>query len=394
MGIKLENSAARIAATFWLIFLALALIPVCCRVIAQDSLNPPARDAHIRADREVHIGVLTLFRPRQLSVSPVTGSAIVLRSGEERITLEKSSGVDRADIHISGDLVETLIGGRVLRAPTITFSSRSGDAVDFLLAVPGKITRRYRGALQIKPLSGVLVAVVTMDIETAVASVVAAESGPDTPLEALKAQAVAARSYLTASRGRHHKFDFCDTTHCQFLREPPATSSAAAAAVAATSGLVLAYESHPFAAMYTRSCSGRTRTPAELGLSSAAYPYFSVECAYCRTHPTLWSSYIPTHDANSLHVSDESSRLNLDRRLGWSAVQSNDFVVKTSGEQTHVSGTGQGHGIGLCQSGAKSMAQDGSDFRHILSHYYPNTDLVHLKGGDSFGAVRVFDGTR
>src|SRR6266571_2973368 len=60
-----------------------------------------------------------------------------------------------------------------------------------------------------------------MDRETATASVVAAENTPDTPLEALKAQAVAARSYFVAGRGRHHDFDFCDTTHCQFLREPP-----------------------------------------------------------------------------------------------------------------------------------------------------------------------------
>jgi stage II sporulation protein D len=43
-----------------------------------------------------------------------------------------------------------------------------------------------------------------------------------------------------------------------------------------------------------------------------------------------------------------------------------------------VEGTGQGHGIGLCQSGAKAMAADGSDFRQIFSHYYPNTDIVSI----------------
>ena len=102
-----------------------------------------------------------------------------------------------------------------------------------------------------------------MDLETAVASVVAAEGTVDTPSEALKALAVAARSYFVAGKGRHRDFDFCDTTHCQFLREPPASNSAATQAVSATRGLVItyqsAYQSQPIAAMYTRSCSGRTR---------------------------------------------------------------------------------------------------------------------------------------
>jgi SpoIID/LytB domain protein len=173
----------------------------------------------------------------------------------------------------------------------------------------GKITRHYHGTLEIKPSGGALTALVAMDLETAVASAVAAESTPDTPLEALKAQAIAARSYFVASRGRHLDFDFCDTTHCQFLREPPVPDSAVANAAEATRGLVLAHDSQPFAAMYTRSCSGRTRTPAELGLPSAAYPYYSVQCEYCRSHPVRWSSRISARDAAAVHSSDESTRL-------------------------------------------------------------------------------------
>jgi stage II sporulation protein D len=41
-------------------------------------------------------------------------------------------------------------------------------------------------------------------------------------------------------------------------------------------------------------------------------------------------------------------------------------------------GTGQGHGIGLCQSGAKAVAADGADFRQSLSHYYPNTTIISM----------------
>jgi SpoIID/LytB domain protein len=194
----------------------------------------------------------------------------------------------------------------------VTVTGRKNEPMDFVLSIPKKITRRYHGTLEIKPTAGVLIAVVTTDREAAVASVVAAESIPDTPAEALKAQAIATRSYFVAGGKRHHDFDFCDTTHCQFLREPTPAAGAAARVVAATRGFVLAYDSQLFSAMYTRRCSGTTRTPAELGLPSAAYPYCSVECKYCLSHPARWSSRIPIHDGVSLRNSDESARLNGD----------------------------------------------------------------------------------
>ena len=174
---------------------------------------------------DVHIGVLGLFHPHEFVLSAAAGSALVLRAGEELIVLEKSSGIDSATVRNSDDDLVVTAGARVIRAPTLTVNGRKSEPVDFVLAVPEKIRRHYHGTLEIRPSAGILTAVVTMDRETAVASVVAAESMPERPVEALKAQAVAARSYLVASRGRHRGFDFCDTTHCQFLRDPPPPDS-------------------------------------------------------------------------------------------------------------------------------------------------------------------------
>jgi stage II sporulation protein D len=365
---KITNAARIPVALLSLVLGVLVFIPVCSTVLGQSVAD--------LAGAEVHIGVLGLFHPLQFTVSAPAGSALVLHAGQESIVLEKSSGVDSASVRISGGDVVVSAGNRAMRSSQLIVSGRRNDPVDFLLAVPGKIVRRYQGTLQIKPSAGTLIAIVAMDRETAVASVVAAESAPDAPFEALKAQAVAARSYFVAGRGRHHNFDFCDTTHCQFLRQPPPPGSAAARAVATTRDLVLAFDSLPFAAMYTRSCSGHTRTPTELGLSPAAYPYYSVECKYCRAHPVRWSSRVSAQDAATLRTSDESARLNIDRRLGWSTVPSNDFVEKIENDQIILEGAGEGHGIGLCQSGAKAMAEAGADFRQILTHYYPNTTVV------------------
>lgn len=329
---------------------------------------------------DVHIGVLGLFHSHQFTVSAPATNALLLRADDERIVLEKSSGLDLASVSISGDGLVVVAGTRIVRASMLAVSGRKSEPAEFVLAVPNKITRRYRGKLEIKSSKGELMAVVAMDLETAVASVVAAENTPDTPREALKAQAVAARSYFIATRGRHHDFDFCDTTHCQFLREPPAPGSITRA-VAETRSLMLAYNSRPFAAMYTRSCSGHTHTPADLGLPSAAYPYYSVECKYCHAHPARWKSQISAQNASSLHSSDEAARLNIDRSLGWGVVPSNDFTVKKKGDQVILEGTGRGHGIGLCQAGARAMAEEGADFQEILNHYYPNTKLISWPGG-------------
>jgi len=324
----------------------------------------------------VRISVLGLFHPRQLTVTALPGQALVMHTNSGEFVLEKSSGTDSATLRLDNDSIILTAGPHTIRASSIIITGRNTDPTGLVLSVPQKLTRRYRGTLEIRPSRGSLLAIVTMDRETAVASVLAAETTGDTPLEALKAEAIAIRSYFVAGRARHHEFDFCDTTHCQFLREPPPPASLAAKAVADTHGLVLAYDSQPFAAMYTRSCSGRTHTLAEFHLASSNYPYYTVECPHCRAHPVRWTNRISAAAAPDLRALDERARLNVVRRLGWASIPSNDFTETKDGDSFILSGVGQGHGVGLCQSGAKAMAQDGATFQQILAHYYPNTNIV------------------
>ena len=125
------------------------------------------------------------------------------------------------------------------RAPPVALRLRRAMAerLPFRLTVPGKIHRVYRGRLTIDSAArnGELLAVVSMDRETAVASIVAAEMAESSPMEALKAQAVATRSFLAAG-ARHQDFDFCDTTHCQFLKSPPPLDEPGLSAVAGHAG--------------------------------------------------------------------------------------------------------------------------------------------------------------
>jgi len=322
---------------------------------------------------------LGLFHPNRLIVQPVDSGSIVLQIGSETYTLNRSSASSEAVIETSQTALTVQTAAHVYQGESLTISDRSGNACEFVLKVPGKISRRYKGILRIRQSQGALVADIRMDIETAVASVVAAENAPDVPLEAAKAQAIAARSFLVAGSGRHREFDFCDTTHCQFLRNPPGPESTAAKAADLTRSFILTYRRRPVAAMYSRSCGGRTRTPTELGIPEADYPYHAVECAYCRMHPEYWEARVTTEDAQLLRQAREASRLQVSRRLGWNTVPSTNLALADRGSDVLVTGTGRGHGIGLCQLGAKGMAEQGSTATEILEHYYPDTEIRSLQ---------------
>jgi stage II sporulation protein D len=332
-------------------------------------LPAPAESGRVR------VSVLGLLRPQELVVRPVAGAVLVVEAGGETLVLESGQGlsVQRAGQFIQVTTFRGGVTGALLRA-----RGRQGGDVDLVLSVPGRIERRFRGRLEVQVANDALLPMIEMDLETAVASAVAAESPPAAPLEALKAQAVASRSFYVASRGRHEQFDYCDTTHCQFLRQPPGENDPAAVASRDTHGLALYYGGEPVAALYTASCGGKTRTLADVGLESGGYPFFRVVCAYCQRHAPEWTAHIeagPVAELLSAHRS-ENARLVAGRQKGWSTVPSNNYSTEWQGGTLLVRGRGRGHGVGLCQEGAAALAAAGADFRQVLQHYYPNTALL------------------
>ena len=328
--------------------------------------------------RSVRIGVLGIFHPHELTIAADPTGELMIAVGGQRIVLQRGSDCSLLRVRSVGDNLLLSCGTMELREGELRASGRNQQSTGIVVTLPGKIKRRYLGVLELKAKHGELFPIITMELETAVASVVQAETTRGTPLEALKAQAIVSRSYLVSSGGRHSEFDFCDLTHCQFLREPPASGSPAANAAASTQGLVLTYEEKPVATMFTRSCGGRTRTLDEIRVSQKGYPYFSVRCDFCYNNPVRWTRKVSRQDEELLRLRGENGRLAIGRRLGWNTVPSNNFTVQEADGEVTLSGVGQGHGVGLCQRGARGMAEGGSDFRAILDHYFPNTRLVAL----------------
>ncbi|HXE89452.1 MAG TPA: SpoIID/LytB domain-containing protein [Terriglobales bacterium] len=353
------KKAAEPAARRWpTAALVLVLTPVVL------SSGEPAHPAAVR------VGVFGLFRPQELVLSAPPGATLTIKVSGNVISL---AGGQSARLRLTGGGIECRSAERRLTGTSV--QAWPSDAGEFQLAVPGRIERRYRGNLEVRVSGRALQPVVTMDLEVAVASAVAAESPPGAPLEALKAQAVVTRSYYVAGGGRHAAFDFCDTTHCQFLRHPPEKDNPAWLATAATRGLVLSYEGKVLPALYSASCGGRTRTLAETGMRGDRYPYFSVACP---EHAEPWERRLSAADGKRLLSGNQSegSRLELGRRRGWSAVPGNNYEAEHEGDHILLRGRGLGHGLGLCQRGAAHMAARGAGFLQILNFYYANTTIA------------------
>ena len=255
----------------------------------------------------VTIGVFGLFHPQALEVEPWGPSRVELHCAPQR-TLEGA-----AHARITSDCIVTGPNN----APT-----------DFVLSVPGRIQRHFLGTLKVtKLLTGELIAAVTMPLETAVASIIAAESPAGARPAMLEAQAIVTRSYLKVGP-RHNGFDFCDTTHCQFLKDPPGLQGPAARAARETAGRLLVYRDNVIQAFYAARCNGKLAPLPEVH-SANEYPYFAVSCDYCHKHPA------------------------------------------TAPERSNA----RPHHHGMCQLGANSLAQQGWTAARILAHYYPGAEI-------------------
>lgn len=247
----------------------------------------------------------------------------------------------------------------------------------------------------------------TMPLEEYVAAVVAGESSTFRSDEALKAMAIAARTFAARLRGRHAKegFDFCTTTHCQRV-DPRGVTPRIENVTDATAGELLWFEGKPAFTCYSRNCGGRTQDAAAVWPGLGATYLRTQEDPYCQRSgrdkwqwtaspqeitqalrraglrcPDALSSIAKTGDRllrlsggnDSVAISPGALRFAVGRTLGWNTLRSDRFEVQSANGRFRFDGWGEGHGVGMCQRGADQMGADGHSYREILSFYYPGT---------------------
>ena len=255
-----------------------------------------------------------------------------------------------------------------------------------------------------------------MELEKYLTGVLLGEVPADFEPEALKAQAVAARTYTAKAvltGGKHADGSLCtDFACCQaYLPETEYLAAGGTeeglekirAAVTNTAGLVLSFEGGLIEATYF-SCSGG-RTEDAQAVWGTDYPYLRAvaspgeeEAAHYQDvisidtdvfqktlgrtlegKPESWfgaRTLTPGGGVDTLEIGGESySGVRLRQLFG---LPSTVFTVSVEGKQIVFRTKGYGHRVGMSQYGADAMAVTGSDFREILGHYYPGTKIEKL----------------
>lgn len=247
--------------------------------------------------------------------------------------------------------------------------------------------------------------------EDYIKGVVAGEMPATFELEALKAQAVASRSYamyqMTATKNK--EYDVLNTTANQvyltdqqlkenWKEDYPKKINKIKNAIAETSGEYLTYQGKVVNAMFFSTSVGATENSEEV---------FSTALSYLRSVSSTWDEQSPAYtDTYKFSLKDFYNKLNLPyneklnimvltktttgrirtlkinnqefngrdvaKKLG---LRSNYFDIIQNEDNVTITTKGFGHGVGMSQYGANGMAKEGYKYDQILKHYYQNTEI-------------------
>ncbi|MEZ4330371.1 MAG: SpoIID/LytB domain-containing protein [Myxococcota bacterium] len=270
--------------------------------------------------------------------------------------------------------------------------------------------RRYRGRLLVHATSDGLQVVDHVELEDYVAATVGGEMPASWPAEALRAQAVASRTYALHQRERRtaDRWDLRATEQSQVYRGLEAETDPTRRAAEATRGEILTHHGRPILAAFHSTSGGRTASASEVW--GEPVPYLdSIEVEHEEDAPfTYWRTLYPPADLDqlldamgaglgSLHALEVESRTESGRvaRLVASGsarrivirgdplrtfaeslgLRSMLFDVRETPEGFAFVGSGFGHGVGMSQWGARELARRGASYRRILARFYPGAQL-------------------
>ncbi|HYC79382.1 MAG TPA: SpoIID/LytB domain-containing protein, partial [Planctomycetota bacterium] len=330
--------------------------------------------------------------------------------------LEPGRGARLKDVRAPGDsggavdLALRNVGG-VLQvdgaARTLPARFVAADASTF-----GLDEQRYYGdVIAVKePNDASILLVNRLPLDRYLEGVVLSEMSPRFPEEALKAQAVASRSYAVYKllSGKNRLYDVTDNQRSQVYKGDGRGRATARSIVAATRGLGMLYDGRVVEGVFSSTCGGSTRPAAEAFGDAAPAPLSGVVCGHCvEGEFATWT--VKTKRAavgralglgGAITAIEDEARLpsgrlggvtfrsakgqkrvaghELRNLLGDRALSTWFTRLALEGDQLVAEGRGYGHGVGLCQVGARTLANAGLDFAGILAYYYPGAVVAPL----------------
>ena len=362
-----------------------------------------------------------------LAVLPARAEELIMRIAivEKLSQVKLGSSVDGQILDASGQQLGTLAPMKSQAASisrgTVQFAGTQAERLFIRPSTADGLVfinnRWYEGTVELRPDEGGLTAINHILLENYIASVVGAEMGDRFSLEALKAQAVAARTYAVFHRNRRldRIFDLGDSTTWQVYKGVESATPLSQQAAELTRGQIVVHNSRPINAVFHSSSGGHTENSEDVwsevrpylrGVNdshvSPAMPWQErlsldrleqvfgdvgnvLDLEMLEVTPNGRAGQLRlrgTQTSRELSASDFRKRLDLP-----STLFEIDAIGPTVAASTPASGaalppsvfvlTGQGfgHGIGMSQWGAHGLASDGWNYRQILDYYYRETSL-------------------
>ncbi len=297
-----------------------------------------------------------------------------------------------------------------LKASAIEIRGENVPLKDLQVTIDGK---KYFGGVRIDKDGGSLTVINLAPVEEYLRGVVPEEMSISFPAEALKAQAVAARTFTLKNRNRHKSegYDLCATSHCQFYGGVDSAKTAADKIIAETRGEIVVLNGNVVDTNFHTDSGGMTESVLEVWGSGAAHLQ-AVEELEKNTQPWALEFSAKEFSARMGEAfgnlkSIKLSRLTIGKaaadrsqsgRVKFAIIVGTKKTVQLSGQDLRTKfslpstlfdmkfqngavifeGYGRGHGVGMSQYGALAYAKTGWDYKKILAHYYRGTSLKKL----------------
>jgi stage II sporulation protein D len=356
--------------------------------------------------KEISVRIFSHTKPLTFIFTPITGKYYIIPDEGDTINVKEAEPVIISKYE-SRVLIKTLEGASILADTVRILPCSPGNT--FLVRQPTnkELSKTLKGELSVFLFPGSLMILNIIDIETYLPGAVRAEAGSKGPSEYFRTQAIIARTFVYRHLERHKLdgYNLCDDVHCQVF-SGMITEQVITDACRSTDGLVLVdKDSMLIVSAFHANCGGHTVSSEDVWVT--AEPYLtSIKDDYCLSgKPLVWERKIQAGEwksfLSSKGIAFTPDTIKIPKAAGQLTRQqyyiingvsvaaedirerfrlkSTFFRITKTGDNVLINGNGYGHGVGLCQDGARVMASRGMTYRDITGFYYHGTFIVNIK---------------
>lgn len=357
---------------------------------------------------ELRVGLVSFGSPDKFTIKAfngdieiVTENKIVVIEADETFEVYYSDGQIKIDGEYYGN-------AEIIKMDVVASIGLSADNTKF---------RTYRGSIEIVPdfEKKCLVMVNKVLAEEYLYSVVACEIDSNFGEEAIKAQAVAARTYLYSSLsiGKHKGYDVVDTTADQVYKGITSEKEIINKLVNETEDEIITYDDEPITAYYHQNSGGKTANIEDVWIGSKPIPYlkavFDVDNSEA-LYKGAWKYKISKADlSRAFNFNVDKITINemrdgrvykatvdgkvfsgneLRKIVGYTNLPSTMFEVKNEWNDIVFIGKGGGHGIGMSQTGTAELDKRGYKYPEILKYYYTGIEIKSIEKTKKYDIIK------